>query len=101
MSSRSKGAKETVKLTVAQAAAHVQLSKQYLHQLRFYNDGPPFKKNGRRIEYDQASLDTWNNERLAANEARRTQAHARRVAKNNGRGAPAPKRKASPRKKAA
>jgi hypothetical protein len=64
------------RLNTAQAAAHVGLSKQYLHQLRFYDDGPPAVKDGGRVFYDVGKLEAWNAARLAKKRNRASGAKA-------------------------
>ena len=41
------------------AAAHLQLSRQYLEKLRLTGGGPAYAKLGRVVRYRRADLDNW------------------------------------------
>lgn len=41
------------------AAAHLQLSRQYLEKLRLTGGGPAFAKLGRVVRYRRIDLENW------------------------------------------
>lgn len=108
MSSTSTGDADA-RLSVAKAADRLQLSIQYLHQLRFYGTGPLFEKVGGRVYYAVSDLDVWQKARLLKKEKRSKSSRQSRpktsrrssAAKTKRKGAKAPKRRSTPTRKAA
>lgn len=69
--------------TIDEAAKYVGLSKRFMYQLNHYKAGPKFTKGRRnQLFYAKADLDSW----LAAREAKKKAAEAKRVAKKGGKG---------------
>ncbi|WOF44948.1 helix-turn-helix domain-containing protein [Sphingopyxis indica] len=52
-----------VYLNNKEAAAFLRLSPRTLEKQRVVGGGPPFKKFGRRVLYDQHDLQEWANKR--------------------------------------
>jgi predicted DNA-binding transcriptional regulator AlpA len=47
------------KLSVREAAAHLNVSKSWLDKRRLDGNGPPYLKMGRRVAYDLADLELF------------------------------------------
>ncbi|PZU07419.1 helix-turn-helix domain-containing protein [Sphingomonas sp.] len=54
-------------LTNREAASFLRLSPRTLEKQRVVGGGPPFKKFGSRVLYDEADLQEWANKRTFDN----------------------------------
>lgn len=52
-------------LTIAEAARLLRVNRRTLDNLRWQNDGPPFRRHGGRIVYHRDELLAWSEQRRA------------------------------------
>ena len=59
-------------LTIAEAALLLRVNRRTLDNLRWQNDGPPFRRHGGRIIYHRDEVLAWSKQRRARTPSTKT-----------------------------